>query len=309
MADLNGAGSATVGGWSATGAGRTERWLITLVWPGQALVQPLTAPTLSLLVDAWDDAPVQVQVQVATTSGFTTIVGDQTFAAPGDNATEGETLVTGLTDGATYYWRARWVDSGQVGPWTTAQWFRVVVDTGDAAEQVFANVGFEPKPSEPDATSVEPVMINVGFLLVSEPDATSVEPVMVNVGFLLASNPDAVDSAMLNVTSDPPMPRIWFLRPPSGREGDGVEVVGWGFGVLPEDYDAVVEIELEPGVWTTMPIVTFQTFPPTPDAYTENRVLSSATGEVDWQHTRIAVVVPPGAEPPGYPVRVRTVTP
>lgn len=165
-------------------------------------------------------------------------------------------------------------------------------------------------PLDPDVTSTEQIYLNVGVLLVQERDVTSTEQVYENVGFLLTSDPDSVGYVYEgDVSTNPPTPVVWFLKPNYGREGDGFEIVGWGFGTTSTEYSASVQIELTPGTWTTLPIINFQVISATSNAYNSNRVLNEVTGVIDPQHAQIAVVIPPGTEPPGYPVRVRTVTP
>jgi len=61
--------------------------------------------------------------------------------------------------------------------------------------------------------------------------------------------------------------------------------------------------------WVTVPVVSWQTFPPTANAYTAARKLDPETAYIDMQHSIVEIVVPDGAVPPGYPTRIRTVTP
>lgn len=60
------------------------------------------------------------------------------------------------------------------------------------------------------------------------------------------------------------------------------------------------------GGWQTVPVVSWQTFPPDANAYTEDRLLDETTQHIDMQHQVVEIVVPPGAIPPGYPVRICT---
>ena len=48
------------------------------------------------------------------------------------------------------------------------------------------------------------------------------------------------------------------------------------------------------------------TYPAGPDAYTEARQIDSITGIVTPQHQVVGVVIPAGALPPGYQVRIVT---
>jgi hypothetical protein len=76
-------------------------------------------------------------------------------------------------------------------------------------------------------------------------------------------------------------------------------------GDLQATYGGVVEY-LDAGTWHPIPVVTWQTFPGTANALTAARTINEELGILDPQHTGIQIVVPAGALPPGYPIRVRT---
>ena len=305
MADLNGAGSTTLGGLSGTAAGQTRYWgPVTPTGPDNGNAVPAVTETLTMTCESWNGT-ADVRVQVSTVADFaSTISDDVLLSQTADGSTVINDPLTGLVDGTTYYWRAAAGEpgAGTFGAWSDVWSFRVFVNTGDAVEYVTCNVGVEITPS-PDAT--EYVETNVGVLTHVDPDA--VEYVFCNVGVLLHSSGDGVEYAYENVTTTTPTPAIWFLKPTSGRSGDGINVVGWGFGDLQTTYSGIVEVDFGDGLgWTAVPAVSWQTFPATADAYDDERELDPVFGEVDWQHTVIGILVPSGAVPPGYPVRVRT---
>ena len=74
------------------------------------------------------DGADSYHVQVATTSGFTTLV----FDAPDQTVTTFQ--ATGLTDNTTYFWRVAGVNAAGTGSWSATRQFTVGTDT--AIEQV-----------------------------------------------------------------------------------------------------------------------------------------------------------------------------
>ena len=302
MADLNGIGGTSFGGLSSSVSAVVKWWDTEAMAPADGGAYPTTAPLFHIRATTWNGGSAEVQLQVATEPTFAAPVHDSTVTQA-HNAEQTRT-VTGLVNGTLYFWRARSGDGTLWGAWTPTMTLTIQVDSGKAFQYATVNVGVT-LISDPDAHRA--TTVNVGVMDTRQEEWPAY--LFANVGVQVTLTDEWPAYLYAYVTSDPPMPHLWFLRPPSGREGDGVEVVGWGFGDTPEQYSAGVEIELEPGVWTAMQTVTYQTFPATADGYNDNRVLNQATGEIDPQHTVIAVVVPPGTEPPGYPVRVRTVTP
>lgn len=129
-----------------------------------------------------------------------------------------------------------------------------------------------------------------------------------NIGFIITLS--AIGAGYIEegeVNEDTPTPHIWFLQPDSGRPLDGVNVVGFGVGDLQTIYDGEVQIKaVDSTEWVSVAIVSWQTFPPTPDAYTPERLLDPIIPVIDMQHTVIGIVIPAEALPPGYQVRIRT---
>jgi hypothetical protein len=124
-------------------------------------------------------------------------------------------------------------------------------------------------------------------------------------------DPDGVEYAHYgDVNTLAPFPHIWFLRPAAGRSGDGINIFCFGVGDLAETYTGSVELDFGGTIgWVAVPVVAWNTMPPTPDAYTAARLLDAETAYIDMQHSVVQITIPDGAIPPGYPLRIRTVTP
>jgi hypothetical protein len=117
-------------------------------------------------------------------------------------------------------------------------------------------------------------------------------------------------AALGDVNTAPPTPHVWFLKPAAGRSGDGINIYCFGVGDLIETYAGSVELDYGGTIgWVAVPVTSWQTFPPGPEAYTMARKLDQETGYIDMQHSVVQITIPDGALPPGYPLRIRTVTP
>ena len=178
------------------------------------------------------------------------------------------------------------------------------LNTAAAVAYVDINQGISYDLDDSAAHSVDE---NVGIEPLVIPAA--VHSVDENVGVNITLVPDAVEYVALgDVDESQPQPHIWFLRPTSGRAGDGIEIVGGGFGDLQSTHSGAVEFKPDPesDQWAPVPVTSWQTFPPTEHAYTSDRVLDQETGRIDQQHTVIGMTIGSTMVPPGYPVRVRT---
>lgn len=304
MVDRVGAGVGTLGGMtSGATTNRLEWWRPALRDPVDVASVASAAPVLSLVASTWNGT-VDVRIQVSSSPVFTTVLFDQTLTGVnGDGTTVSKVQVAGLSEGVTYYWRAKALPAtGENLPWTAVWSFKVFIHTGDAVEYITANVGVGQQIDQNDEGYI---FLNVGVSYT--PDDKVIEFSAENIGVEHTPSDMAPEFVYLNVDTSTPNPVIWFLRPNFGREGDAIDIFGLGFGDLPETYQGVVEIYWgEESGWRTVPVVSWQTFPPTVNAYTSDRTLDEGTGVVDMQHTVLSIVVPPDAIPPGYPVRVRT---
>jgi len=302
MVDKAGAAAGNLGGLTGSASSDREWWIATLEAPAEIDVSPSPGPMLYVSATSWNtEEDPTVQVQMSTADTFASTVFNETLVQPW-GGTVGRQVI-GLTDGVTYYWRARAGDSsGNWGLWSETRSLLVELDTGRAFMQMTTNVGVT-LIIDPDATLN--ATQNVGF----EDRRKTYWPVysMENIGIPDSRQPFWPAYVMENVDTNTPAPIIWFLRPAYGREGDGIDIVGFGFGDLQTTFDGVVEIDWGGSTgWQPVPVVSWQTFFPTADAYTGDREIDQVLGVLDPQHTVIQITVPTGAIPPGYPVRVRT---
>lgn len=304
MADINGAGATTLGGLTSSVPGTLDYWRAT-VETADGYVSPTVSPNLFTKQDSADGTSADVQLQVSTVDTFASTVHDSDLTQA-DNVVGGR-QVTGLADGTVYFMRARAKKTigsyNYVSPWSATKSFQVITKSGIASMNVTMNIGVEHTPAQSwPVYGYE----NVGVLHTPAQSWPVYAYENVGVEVTVVDNvPQYVYEGDVNTAT--PNPVIWFLLPSFGREGDGIAIFGFGFGDLQSTYDGVVEVDWG-GVtgWQSVPIVTWQTFPADASAYTADRVIDEIAGIVDPQHTVIQILVPSGAIPPGYPVRVRT---
>jgi len=250
-----------------------------------------------------------VRFDVATDAAFTAIVWGSTST----NVPNGllQAVASGLVSGTKYWWRARLAPTGTTtwGPWTAAQAFTPDINAGRGFAYVPVNVGAD-YPLDPDVTAAAYVDVNVGADYPLDPDVTAAAYVDANLGIEITRDPDAVEYAHVgDVNTLPPTPHLWFLRPAAGRAGDGISIVCFGVGDLVTTYSGSVQLYYGATIgWVNAAVTAWNTYPPTADAYTAARRLDPLAFYIDMQHTVIEIVVPGGALPPGYPLRIRTVT-
>lgn len=304
MADLVAGGSANLGGLSSNVDAVIQFWR-PQIDTVDGWVSPTVTPTIFTRQDSNDGSNAAVQLQVSLVDTFVSTVHDSDLTQA-DNVTGGR-QVTGLADGVTYYLRARTKKTlgsyNYVSPWTATSTITVVTKSGIASMNITMNIGVEHTPSQ-----VSPAYAYENVGVEWTPSQSWAAYAYENVG----AEHTPVDNVPQyvyegDVTTDTPNPVIWFLQPSFGREGDGIAIYGFGFGDLQSTFDGVVEIDWGGVIgWQSVPIVSWQTYPPDPPAYTPDRVIDEMNAIVDPQHTVIEIIVPSGAIPPGYPVRVRT---
>lgn len=306
MVDKVGVGSGTLGGATLTGTGHIEWWNVVLTYPTDAAKPNSTSFTLVVTATTWDANPVNVQVQVSTVVGFGSTVFDSTIVnAPGTGAATASINVSGLVDGTKYYWRARTVPpGGYTEPWTTVRSFTIFVLGASAVQYSEENMGLS-------ATAVSPYAVqyneeNIGVILAPTRHAAQYNEE--NIGVAVARVAHAlqyVEEGDVNTLT--PTPAIWFLDPDFGRPGDGILIVGFGFGDTQAAFNGIVQLDYGPVTgWVAVSVTSWQTFPATANAYTAARLLDPSIPYVDMQHQSIGILIPFDALPPGYPVRVRT---
>lgn len=266
MADLVTGGSTTTVGLSGSATVVVLFWHVSLLRPASVPIS-----TAVLVVSAQTaSGTVDVRVQASTTDSFGTTLKDEVLTAvPGDGVSERSTTLTGLSDGATYYWRARVEPSGApVGPWVVGQ-FSVLMLTGTANEYTPVNIGWGLTPS-PDALEYLPINIGVRDATTGVGAAYAWE----NIGLVFPDNGYGAEYLPQNIVAPAPRPHLWFLSPTQGRPNDGFDLVCFGVGDLQSTYGSAVErYDTDTNEWVGVSIVSWQTFPARPAAYTEDREL------------------------------------
>jgi hypothetical protein len=285
----------------------TSGYAVALQGPPEGTRIPSLAVPLVLLVSSTSALNTDVALEVATSSGFGgSVVYSNTLTNRGDGTHS--VTVSGLVNLTKYWWRARAAETGTTAwtAWTPARTFIPDLNAGKAFGFVVENVGFSPAVS---STGLWAVAENVGLALL--PASAGVWSSVFNAGLpplVSGSVPFYVFEG--DVSTNPPGPHVWFLRPSAGRSGDGIAIYCFGVGDLVGTYSGSVQLYYGAVLgWVTVPVTSWQTFPASANAYTAARKLDTATAFIDMQHSKIEIVVPDGALPPGYPVRIRTVTP
>jgi hypothetical protein len=307
MTTYTGSGSATLAGMS-TGAdgtiGKDGFHVVQLKYPfDQNRVQSTNVPVQMVVSHTGSGTATDVQLQVSAVADFASLAADLTLTNQPDGYIG--VVVTGLTDQTKYWWRARASRAGEGAwqPWTAALTFLVDTATGRAIYTVSSNIGvivlsdMETTHFSHENVGLEYFPASAGLMRVDE-----------NVALEFHPDPDAVHMAHEgDVSTHTPTPRIWFLKPSSAKAGDGVRIFCFGAGDLAATFNGVVEVNYGGSRgWQALNVVSWQTFPPGPNAYTEGRVLDPVFERVDMQHTVIEVTVPNDAVPPGYGIRIRT---
>lgn len=310
MAEISGASSITLPGLEH-GVGSAEAvvgpdgaHVVTLSQPRDGNRVQSTAVALSMVVaHTGSGTATDVQVEISQTPDFAAVDWNATLLTQPDGHVT--VIATGLTDLTTYYWRARaaYAGSGLWQPWSPIWSFTVDTATGRAFGWVDLNSGLG-VVSDPDG--VWHAEENVGMVFTPDADATGV--VHENVSMLLIPDGDAYGYVHEgDVSTNTPVPHLWFLKPPAGRPGDGIRIFCFGVGDLQATYGAVVEVRYPaPRGWVAVPVISWQTYPPTVNAYTELRELDPSAEKIDMQHQVVEITVPGDSLPPGYPIRIRT---
>lgn len=305
MVFIDGAASVvTFPRFSFVASGAVGPWVAVPIAPLTGDRPPALHPTLEVNVSA-ATPPASVQFDLSTDSGFSTVVWTATDTLVPNGPWNHFVSPYTLTDLTSYWWRVRAGDGAGVwGPWSAAQKFTTDLNAGRGYAEVFINVGIEDLIEDYAAAFVS---LNQGVTLGSVP--LGIEFLYENVG-LEINRPgihDGVDYIYLgDVNTATPTPHLWFIRPTSGRAGDGISIVGHGLGSLPGTFGGVVEYDIGGGNWQAVPVVTWQTYPGTTAALTAARTIDTELAVIDPEHTTVEIVVPAGAIPPGYPIRIRT---
>lgn len=287
-------------------AGVASGYAVALDGPPSGTRPPSLAVPLTLLVSSTSALNTDVGLEVSTDPAFGSLAYSNTLT----NRADGIHSVTvgGLTDATLYYWRARASETGAAawGAWTPAWTFQPDLSAGKGFAYVYLNAGADVQP-DPDVVAF--VHENVGAEVT--PSGTGFGYVWENVGVIVTLSGLGFGYGHYgDASTNPPDPHVWFLVPTAGRSGDGIKIYCFGVGDLIGTYSGSVELDYGGTIgWVSVPVVSWQTFPPGPEAYTALRKLDPESGYIDMQHSIVEIVIPDGAVPPGYPLRIRTVTP
>lgn len=282
---------------------RGGSYSIVHVGPVNGNAIPMLSATLTVTVSHTIGWLADVEFQASRDQTFATV--DWTtnqLEKPDGNVSA---LITGMVDDSRYYWRARVKESGAQGVWGawTTPW-EMIIDTGAGRAFGYVETNFGTSISQQSA-EVSYVYSNIGWLPVPDSEAMGYLYENVSVIYFVEGDWSAyVESG--DVSTNTPIPHIWFLKPRSGRPGAGIRIFGFGFGDLQTTFDAVIEIDYGVGDWQSVQPISWQTYPPDANAYTALRMLDPDTEYIDMQHTVVEVTVPDDAMPPGYPIRIRT---
>jgi hypothetical protein len=306
MATFDRSATGTIDSLRFSAAGVASGYAVALAGPPAGTRPPSLAVPLSLLVSSTSAINTDVAVQVSVDPAFGSLAYSNTLTNRADGIHS--VTVSGLADQTKYYWRARAAETGTTTwtAWTPAWTFTPDLSAGKAFGYVYLNAGAD---AVPDPDSVGWVAENVGVAVT--PSSVGFGAVSENVGVAVTLSGVGFGYAHYgDASTNPPDPRIWFLLPAAGRSGDGIRIFCFGVGDLAATFSGSVELDYGSILgWVAVPVISWQTFPPGPEAYTALRKLDPAAGYIDMQHTVIEIVIPDGAVPPGYPVRIRTVTP
>lgn len=305
-----------IGGLSfSISSARNDHWWVSQTSPVEGLAIVPTSVALKYTGNATQPGTYTAELQLDTVNTFTAPV-TRTSTGVSDGAVITETF-TGLTNATRYYWRVRAQSPyGDWMAWSTVRSFWVLPagaiatmgvpanigpDTGagkDGAEVLHFNVG---PPDKNDGPGY--VFVNVGPI--DKNDAGAV--IGFNVG--PSDKNDGAGAVLYDVTTNPPIPHIWWLEPESGREGDGFLLVGYGFGGTQAEFAGAVMWQWSESLEVSLPIGTWTAYPASANAYLPARVIDKLAGTIDPAHQKVGVIVPVGALPPGYRVRMRGGTP
>lgn len=286
-------------------AGVASGYAVAQVAPASGSRVPATAVALELLVSSTSSLNTDVRVEVSTDPAFGTLTYGNTLT---DRADGSHTVtVSGLANLTKYHWRVRAAETGTTGwsAWSPVWTVTPDLNSGKAWGYAANNTG--PAGASPAAGNSY-VDENAGPGDTRKTSAYQYTDR--NVGFPLAFKSEGWGYAYYgDVNTSDPGPHIWFVRPAAGRSGDGIRIYCFGVGDLVTTFSGSVQLFYGGTVgWVTVPVISWQTVPPGPDAYTAARKLDPETGYIDMQHSIVEIVIPDGAVPPGYPLRIRTVT-
>jgi hypothetical protein len=149
----------------------------------------------------------------------------------------------------------------------------------------------------------ESVVSNIG--VATSPSSIAAESILGNVGVASVPSAGAFEAMVGQILDGGAAPMIFALVPSAARGGDGISVIGSGFGATQLERAGVVET-FNGLTWEAMSVNSWARIPASADASTANRVIDPAGGVFDPEHEQIDVSVPSWAVPPSVQIRVRT---
>ena len=268
--------------------------------PDPNQMQLTLTPTLVVLADG-NPSPFQVQFQTSSSTDFATTTWTQTMTG----RTTGFTTVTvgvNLPDGVDSWWRARAGDGTSWGPWSAPSRLRIYTASASAREYIHLNYGALEGTVRSEVA--ETVHFNVGIRATSEPHAF--EYIYENTGFVVTRRDAAVEYIYEgDVSTNVPVPHVWFTWREYGFVEDHIFVYGQGFGTLQAEFDASILFDWGPDF--TLADVSAAVFdwsvqPATPDAYGSIRHINRGTA-ITMPFTNVEtdiveIIVPISIAPP-----------
>lgn len=266
---------------------------------------PATTVGLELLISSTGLLNTDVEIVVDNDATFASPVYSNTLTNRADGPTS--VIIGGLVNGTTYRWRMRAAETGTAGwsAWSPVWLFTPDTNSGKAIWYSDLNIA---PVSAPQAAQAGTWYMDENIGPGTTVTTAAVQYHDENVGFPVTSDSRGYAAAAYgDVNELTPEPHIWFLKPKSGRPGDGIRIICFGVGDLQSTFSGLVDAYYGPVLgWQPVPVIGWQTYPPTEAAYTGARLIDELAELIDMQHTVIEITVPLTALSPGMPVRIRT---
>jgi hypothetical protein len=125
-----------------------------------------------------------------------------------------------------------------------------------------------------------------------------------NVGTANLQGSDAYEWLYTNIDATQPNPFFVGSTPIRAYAGETVTVIGRGIGETPDQYIPQIQGLTWDGTWLPLQYTSFTYVPPSANAYTADRTISSDYSTVDPGHTRLTFIVPEWATDPFFTMRL-----
>jgi hypothetical protein len=261
----------------------TPLYSVTWVNPLGAATLQILNPYLTVSPSSSTHVAMQVQFQSSLAADFSSPSTTTFTSVPSD---VNETVQVGpFINATTRYFRARAGDGSTWGEWAYGPTITFNTALGNAHQYAYENVG-----------------LGTDLVALRDNHAYAYENAGVEITLLRDNHAYAYEGDVNTLT---PTPHIWFIKPASGRSGDGFVVYGHGFGAPQAQYSGVLQF-FEAGVWTTVGVVSWTLVAATAHAYDSLRLLDPTIPYIDAEHNEVQVTIPNGLVPPGYLLRIET---